>query len=109
MKKYYFVFQADYSYLFNRIGIGLRNPVDEIGLKMISDAENELYFYQYMVAGILVLCAICLFIVVYFFCKSKQDKFEDQPQQIHPKAALNTLNYSQIESGHSSMVSRYKS
>jgi hypothetical protein len=77
MKKYYTVFDASYSNLYNRVGIGLKNPIDQIGLDMINDGKNELLEYQFMVAGVLLLSAIFLFIVVYCYCKSKKDDFSE--------------------------------
>ena len=75
MKKYYTVFDASYSNMYNRVGIGLKNPIDQIGLDMINDGKNELLEYQYIVTGVLILSTIFLLIVIYFYCKSKKDYF----------------------------------
>ena len=77
MKKYYTVFDASYSNLYNRVGIGLKNPIDQIGLDMINDGKNELLEYQYIVAGVLLLSTIFLLIVIHFYCKSKNDDFNE--------------------------------
>ena len=67
---------SDVNENYNAIGLGLRNPVDLIGQSMIDQAKTELTVYQYAVAFALVISAIMLFFVIYFFCKRRQDQDE---------------------------------
>ena len=97
MKKYYTVFDAQSSTLYNRIGIGLKNPVDVIGQDMINNGQSELRDYQYMVAAVLVMSAVFLFVIVHYYCKSKQDDFNDEPPQVQAKTYKNALNHSEYE------------
>jgi hypothetical protein len=74
---------------YNRIGLGLKNPVDVIGQDMINNGENQLKDYQYMVAVVLVLSAIFLFVIVHYYCKKKQyDDFAERSNSNVPQKKI---------------------
>jgi hypothetical protein len=108
MKKYYTVFDATPMSGSNRIGIGLKNMVDEIGKEMIENGERELLDYQYMVAAVLVLSAIFLFIIIHYYCKSKNDEFHDLHPAMNSKSRNAVNNSMLLNDNSSSMVSRYR-
>lgn len=94
MKKYYLVYDATQRMEYNRIGIGLKNPVDQIGQDMINHGETALLDYQYVVATIMVLCAIFVFVVVICYFKQKEEHAADQeaPQNVVVRNNINASN-----------------
>jgi hypothetical protein len=78
MEKFYMVFDMNKAHLgYNVIGIAPRNQEDLIGKGVVEETQKNFEGIQYLLAGVIVFCAILVSVMIYCFCKMNIKDDED--------------------------------
>jgi len=65
------------AFSYNRLGIALKNDKDIIGKKMFEKDDDIFNNFKYIIIAILLLGFICLFAIIYYFCRLSNSNDED--------------------------------